>query len=130
MKPPDVEAIGPRHASRVKPSRGFFPYSAPHRAISRGRFGEVRPSGRRKADDNWVENQIRPIAIGKLNWLFAGSVRAGKRAATVMRSAHSARLSGHDPYAYLKDVLERLPTQLANRVPDLQPYRWQQSTAS
>jgi transposase len=77
------------------------------------------------ADNNWVENQIRPIAIGRNNWLFAGSLRAGKRAAAVMSLVHSARLNGHDPYAYLKDVLERLPTQLASRVQELLPHRWQ-----
>ena len=52
-------------------------------------------------DNNWVENQIRPIAIGRSNWLFAGSLRAGKRAAAIMSLIHSARLNGHDPYAYL-----------------------------
>jgi len=77
------------------------------------------------ADNNWVENQIRPIAIGRSNWLFAGSLRAGKRAAAIMSLVHSARLNGHDPYAYLKDVLERLPTQPASRVEELLPHRWQ-----
>ena len=76
------------------------------------------------ADNNWVENQIRPIAIGRNNWLFAGSMRAGQRAAAVMSLVHSARLNGHDPYAYLKDVLERLPTQPASRVDELLPHRW------
>jgi transposase len=77
------------------------------------------------ADNNWVENQIRPIAIGRSNWLFAGSLRAGKRAAAVMSLVHSARLNGHDPYAYLRDVLNRLPTHPASRVEELLPHRWQ-----
>jgi transposase len=76
-------------------------------------------------DNNWVENQIRPIALGRNNWLFAGSLRAGKRAAAIMSLVHSARLNEHDPYAYLKDVLERLPTQPANRIAELLPHRWQ-----
>jgi transposase len=76
-------------------------------------------------DNNWVENQIRPIAIGRSNWLFAGSLRAGKRAAAVMSLVHSARLNGHDPYAYLRDVLERLPIQPASRIGELLPHRWQ-----
>jgi transposase len=76
-------------------------------------------------DNNWVENQIRPIAIGRSNWLFAGSLRAGKRAAAIMSLIHSARLNGHDPYAYLRDVMERLPTQPANRVDELLPHRWE-----
>jgi transposase len=82
------------------------------------------------ADNNWVENQIRPIAIGRNNWLFAGSLRAGKRAAAVMSLVHSARLNGHDPYAYLKDVLERLPTHPASRVEELLPHRWMPARAS
>jgi hypothetical protein len=76
-------------------------------------------------DNNWVENQIRPIAIGRNNWLFAGSLRAGKRAAAVMSLVHSARLNGHEPHAYLRDVLERLPTQPASRIGELLPHRWQ-----
>lgn len=79
-------------------------------------------------DNNWVENQIRPIALGRNNWLFAGSLRAGKRAAAVMSLVHSARLNGHDPYAYLRDVLERLPTQPASRVDELLPHRWSPSS--
>jgi transposase len=75
-------------------------------------------------DNNWVENQIRPIAIGRNNWLFAGSLRAGKRAAAVMSLLHSARINGHDPYAYLRDVLQRLPTQPASRIEELLPHRW------
>ena len=69
-------------------------------------------------------NQIRPIAIGRSNWLFAGSLRAGKRVAAIMSLVHSTKLNGHDPYAYLKDVLERLPTQRASRVHELLPHLW------
>ncbi len=82
------------------------------------------------ADNNWVENQIRPIALGRSNWLFAGSLRAGKRAAAVMSLVHSAKLNGHDPYAYLRDVLERLPTHPASRVEELLPHRWLPSFAN
>jgi transposase len=75
-------------------------------------------------DNNWVENRIRPIALGRANWLFAGSLRAGKRAAAVMSLIQSARLNGHDPYRYLRDVLQRLPTQPASRIGELLPHRW------
>jgi transposase len=74
--------------------------------------------------NNWVENRIRPVALGRANWLFAGSLRAGQRAAVVMSLVHSARINGHDPYAYLKDVLERLPTHPASRIEELLPHRW------
>jgi transposase len=80
-------------------------------------------------DNNWVENQIRPIALGRNNWLFVGSERAGKRAAAVMSLLHSARINGHDPYAYLRDVLERLPTQPNSRIDELLPHRWRPATS-
>ena len=76
-------------------------------------------------DNNWIENQIRPIAIGRSNWLFAGSLRAGQRAAAVMSLIQSAKLNGLDPHAYLKDVLSRLPSQKASQIGDLLPHRWQ-----
>lgn len=81
--------------------------------------------GQLPVDNNWIENQIRPIAIGRNNWLFAGSLRAGQRAAAVMSLVQSARMNGHDPYQYLKDVLARLPTHKANRIGELLPHRWQ-----
>ncbi|WP_416233086.1 IS66 family transposase [Castellaniella sp.] len=76
-------------------------------------------------DNNRIEQQIRPIAVGRNNWLFAGSLRAGKRAAAVMSLVQSAKLNGHDPYAYLKDVLTRLPTHPNSRIGELLPHRWQ-----
>jgi transposase len=75
-------------------------------------------------DNNWIENQIRPIAIGRNNWLFAGSLRAGQRAAAIMSLIQSAKLNGLEPHAYLKDVLTRLPTHKASRVGELLPHRW------
>lgn len=75
-------------------------------------------------DNNRVENLIRPIALGRKNWLFAGSLRAGQRAAAIMSLLHTARLNGLEPFQYLKDVLERLPTTPASRITELLPYRW------
>ena len=57
--------------------------------------------------------------MNQKNGLFAGSLRAGQRAAAVMSLVQSARLNGHDPYTYLKDVLTRLPTQPASRIGEL-----------
>ena len=75
-------------------------------------------------DNNQIENLIRPWALGRKNWLFAGSLRSGKRAAAIMSLTQSARLNGHDPYAYLKDVLTRLPTQRASEISHLLPHEW------
>lgn len=95
---------------------------------SLGRWGALTrylDDGALPIDNNWVENQIRPIATGRKNWLFAGSLRAGQRAAAVMSLIHSVRLNGHDVYAYMKDVLERLPAQPASRIDELLPHRWE-----
>ncbi|WOX07275.1 IS66 family transposase [Microbulbifer pacificus] len=75
-------------------------------------------------DNNHVENQIRPWALGRSNWLFAGSLRSGQRAAAIMRLIQSSKLNGHDPFAYLKDVMQRLPTQRASAISELLPHNW------
>jgi len=79
-------------------------------------------------DNNWMENQMRPVALGRKNWLFAGSLRAGQRAAAIMSLIQSAKLNGHDPHAYLKDVMTRLPTHKDSRIGELLPHRWQSAT--
>ena len=81
-------------------------------------------NGQLPVDNNWIENQIRPIAVGRNNWLFAGSLRAGQRAAAVMSLIQSAKLNGHDPFAYLKDVLTRLPAHKNSQIGELLPHRW------
>ena len=82
--------------------------------------------GRVPIDNNHIENLMRPWAMGRKAWLFAGSELAGQRAAIVMSLVQSAKLNGHDPWAYLKDVLERLPTHMNSRIDELLPHRWQQ----
>jgi transposase len=81
--------------------------------------------GRVPVDNNHIENLMRPWAMGRKAWLFAGSELAGQRAAIVMSLLQSAKLHGHDPWAYLKDVLERLPTHMNSRIEELLPHRWQ-----
>jgi transposase len=75
-------------------------------------------------DNNRVENLIRPWALGRSNWLFAGSLRSGQRAANIMSLIQTAKLNGHEPHAYLKDVLARLPTQKASQIHELLPQHW------
>lgn len=75
-------------------------------------------------DNNHIENQMRPWAMGRKAWLFIGSELAGERAAVVMSLLQSAKLHGHNPWAYLKDVLTRLPMQMNSRIEELLPHRW------
>jgi transposase len=76
-------------------------------------------------DNNHVENLMRPWAMGRKAWLFAGSELAGQRAAVVMSLVQSAKMQGHEPWAYLKDVLTRLPTHMNSRIDELLPHCWQ-----
>lgn len=75
-------------------------------------------------DNNPVENAIRPVALGRKNWLFAGTEAAGRRAAAILSLIESAKLNGHDPFAYLRDVLTRLPTHPYRRLDELLPFNW------
>ncbi len=76
-------------------------------------------------DNNFLERQIKPWQMGRKAWLFAGSELAGQRAAVIMSLVQSAKLNGHDPWQYLRDVLARLPTHLNSRIEELLPHRWQ-----
>ncbi len=75
-------------------------------------------------DNNHLERQIKPWAMGRKAWQFVGSELAGHRAAIVMSLVQSARMNGHDPWLYLRNVLQRLPTLLNSRLDELLPHRW------
>ncbi len=75
-------------------------------------------------DNNQIENLIRPWALWRSNWLFAGSLRSGKRTAAIMSLIQSARMNGYEPYAYFKHVLMRLPTERASESTQLLLQHW------
>jgi len=68
-----------------------------------------------------VERTIRPIAIGRKNWMFVGSERAGKRAAIIQSLIGTAKANGIDPYAWLKNTLECIPVWPNARIDELLP---------
>lgn len=74
-------------------------------------------------DNNPIENAIRPIAVGRKNWLFAGSETAGKRAAAIMSLLATAKANGLEPHAWLTDALTRLPTTKDRDIETLLPLR-------
>jgi hypothetical protein len=80
--------------------------------------------GKIEIDNNLVENAIRPTALGKKNWLFMGDADAGDRGAILYTVIESCRRRRIDPYAYLKDVLSRLPKMTNHQVPDVTPEAW------
>ena len=87
-------------------------------------LGRFLQDGALSVDNNHIERLMRPWAMGRKAWLFAGSELAGKRAAMVMSLVQSAKLNGHDPWAYLKDVLQRLQGHPNHRIDELLPHRW------
>ncbi|MHB8354753.1 MAG: IS66 family transposase [Burkholderiales bacterium] len=80
-------------------------------------------SGNLPIDNNQIENAIRPIAIGKKNWMFAGSESAGKRAANIQSLLATAKANGLDPMAWLIDTLEKLPAMLNKNIDELLPFK-------
>ena len=80
--------------------------------------------GRVGIDNNLVENEIRPSAIGKKNFLFFGSGEAGEHSAIIYTIVASARRRGLDPEAYLTDIIRRLPTTPATQMHTLTPAAW------
>jgi transposase len=80
--------------------------------------------GELSIDNNVSERSVRAQAIGRKNYLFVGSDRGGRTAATLYSLVGSCKCHQIDPFAYLEDVLERLPTHPADRLRDLLPDAW------
>jgi transposase len=78
--------------------------------------------GRLEISNNAAERAIRPLALGRKNWLFAGSDTGGDRAAAMYTLIETAKLNGLDPEAYLRDVLGRIADHPINRIAELLPW--------
>ncbi len=83
--------------------------------------------GRLEICNNAAERAIRPLALGRKNYLFAGSDSGGARAAAMYTLIESAKLTGHDPEAYLGDILARIADHPINRIDQLLPWNWKPS---
>ena len=84
--------------------------------------------GRVAIDNNAAERAIRPIAIGRKNYLFAGSDAGGERLADALTLIETAKLCDVNPEAYLADVLARINDHMINRIDELFPWNWKPST--
>lgn len=80
--------------------------------------------GRIAIDNNAAERALRKIAVGRKNWLFAGSEKGGRACAICTSLIETAKAHGHNPLAYLTDVLTRLPTTLNQDIDSLLPMNW------
>jgi transposase len=142
----DYEAfVAARHALRQERSRRIFQQfhdwlvaEAP-KVLPKSPIGEAiryalnhwaaleRPleAGFLELDNGACERAFKPVALGRKNWLFAGSDRGGETAAVLMSLCTTCKALGIDPQAYLRDVLERISTHPARRIEELLPDRWQ-----
>jgi transposase len=77
-----------------------------------------------RLDNNVAERAIRPLTIGRKNWLFVGSENGGKASATLLSLVQTCRNLGINPQAYLEDVLRRIMSHPARRIDELLPDRW------
>lgn len=81
--------------------------------------------GKLNIDNNPVENSIRPVAIGRKNYLFAGSHEAAQRSAMLYSLMGTCKLQGINPFIWLRDVLQRIASHPINKINELLPYTWQ-----
>jgi transposase len=130
---PIIERIS-KALARIKTARRPLPQSLLGKAIDYTQklwSGLVAPleDGRIEIDNNLVENSIRPTAIGKKNWLFVGDSQAGQWGAILYTLIESCRRHQIDPFAYLRDVLTRLPSMTNHQIADATPAAWAKAQA-
>jgi hypothetical protein len=79
---------------------------------------------RLQIDNNLVENAIRPVAIGRKNYLFAGSHNGARRAAMLYSFLGTCKINNVNPFDWLKDILRKIPTHPVNKLQELLPSQW------
>ena len=83
--------------------------------------------GKLNIDNNPVERAIRPVAIGRKNYMFAGSHEAAQRSAMLYSLMGTCKLHGVNPFYWLKNVLELISAHPINKIQELLPYNWKSS---
>lgn len=121
---PQLAALGPwLEAERARLPGKSATAQAIRYALSRWpALTRYLDDGTIEIDNNAAERAIRPLALGRKNWLFAGSDRGGERAAAILSLIETAKLNDLDPEAYLRDVLARIADHPINRIDALLPW--------
>ena len=129
-QPPMIEALRIALDDALRP---LSPKSEVAKAIAYGRKRWIAltrfvDDGRLEIDDNIAERAMRSIAIGRKNWLFAGSMTGGQRAAAIYTVIETCKLNGVEPQAYIADVIAKIAADWpAARWDELMPWNWRQA---
>src|ERR1700761_4747454 len=116
---------------RAKLSRNNDTTKAINYCLSRwDAFSRFLDDGRLCMTNNAAERELRPVAVGRKNWTFAGSDDGGRRAAAIYTLVATAKLNDIDPQAWLADVLARLPDHPARRIHELLPWNWRSQSVA
>ena len=113
-----MEATLPRILGRSGLAKAFRYSLANWRALT-----PVLRDGRACLSNNAAERRMRPLALGRKNYLFAGSLAGGRQAAIIYTLIGTAELNGCDPEAYLRTLLERIAAHPINGLEELAPWR-------
>ena len=93
------------------------------------RLKQYTNDGRYEIDNNLIENAIRPLALGRKNYLFAGSHKAAQRAAMMYSFFATCKINDIEPLAWLTDVLNRIPEHKVNKLSELLPQNWKSQSS-
>lgn len=91
-------------------------------------LGRYILKGELEIDHNLIENQIRPVALGRKNYLFAGRHNGARRSAMIYSFLGTCKLQGIESYTWLKDILERIPDHQVSRIHELLLQNWKPRT--
>jgi IS66 C-terminal element/Transposase IS66 family len=129
IRPPVKPTREAQSGRQTEQHRRLWTLSKP-RVWQNGGTGRRHSSARLALDNNPAERALRCVAIGRKNYLFAGSDAGGRRAAAMYSLVESAKLNGLNPQQYLADVLARIADHPARRIHELLPWHWQPINAA
>jgi hypothetical protein len=127
--------LGPPPSPGHRTTSSSCPRWSAHRSVTQGGFRRTdtgqwehltvfASDGRVEIDNNRIESSIRNVAVGRANWLACGNAEGGRRAAVMYTLIESCKAAGVEPFAYLTDLLTRLPAATDSQIASFTPRAW------